>query len=350
MDEENLSAVDDGFVNGSGTPGWGGVIRWKASAFGHHDGSMTDATGTAIRPDWGDIPVAVRAVIERVVGAGVVEADTQSGGFSHGVAVRALLTDGRRVFIKAIDADDDLAEMYRGEARTSARLPPTIPTPALHASFDAEGWFAMVFDDVTGRHPRLDNYDEREAVLATVETLGRMLTPNPIPDVATFAESYGPMLNAWRQYAADGAPADLDEWSSRNLGRLASLEAVWPDYMAGATLLHTDLRPDNMLRRAGGNVVVIDWAWPCVGASWIDLAALVPSLLAAGVDPDPILATHPSSRDVEPVAADAFLCGLLGYWERALRRPTPQRSPNLYRYRAEAVRITRQWLRQHVEW
>lgn len=36
--KENLSAGEAGFVNGSGTLGWGGVIRWNASAFGHHDG------------------------------------------------------------------------------------------------------------------------------------------------------------------------------------------------------------------------------------------------------------------------------------------------------------------------
>ncbi len=311
---------------------------------------MTDTTGTAIRTDWIDVPSAVRSAIECVVGAGVREAETQSGGFSHGVAVRALLADGRRVFIKAIDADDDLAEMYRAEARTSARLPDTIPTPALRSSFEAHGWFAMVFDDVAGRHPLLDRHDEREAVLATVDTLRRLLTPNPVPGVPTFADSYGPKLNEWQRYAEKGAPADLDEWSARNLARLASLEAAWPGYVAGATLLHTDLRPDNILWRPEGSVFVVDWAWPCVGASWIDLAALVPSLLTVGVDPDPILATHPASREVEPVAVDAFLCGLLGYWERALRRPSPHRSPNLYPYRAEAAKVTRAWLRQRVGW
>ncbi|WP_063002732.1 phosphotransferase [Nocardia mikamii] len=285
-----------------------------------------------------------------MLGAGVVEAETQSGGFSHGVAVRALLTDGRRVFIKAIDADDGLAQMYRTEGRTAAQLPEAIPTPSLHASFDVEGWFVMVFDDVAGHHPRLDRDDERAAVLTTVEALRRLLTPNPILGVPTFAEVYGPELNTWQRFAEEGPPMDLDEWSSRNLARLASLEASWPGYVAGSTLLHTDLRPDNMLRRVDGSVVVIDWAWPCVGASWVDLAALVPSLAACGVDPDPILATHPATRDVAPVAVDAILCGVLGYWERTLRRPTPPRAPHLYRYRLEAARVTRQWLRRRVHW
>ncbi|MEU6563408.1 phosphotransferase [Nocardia nova] len=311
---------------------------------------MTDTTGTAIRTDWADVPAAVRSVIECALGAGVLAAETQSGGFSHGVAVRALLTDGRRVFVKAIDAGDDLVRMYRTEARTAARLPDVIPTPSLHASFDAEGWFVMVFDDVAGRHPRLDRADERAAVLATVEDLRRLLTPNPIPGIPAFVEVYGPELNTWQRYAEDGPPADLDEWSSRNLGRLASLEAIWPGHAAGTTLLHTDLRPDNMLRHADGSVVVVDWAWPCVGASWIDLAALVPSLVARGVDPDPVLAAHPATRDVEPVVLDAFACGVLGYWERALRRPAPPRSPHLYRYRVAAAQVTREWLRRRVRW
>lgn len=305
---------------------------------------------TAIRTGWTDLPAAVRTAIEYTAGADVLEAETQTGGFSHGLAVRALLTDGQRVFIKAVEAGDDSAQMYRSEARTSVQLPPGIPSPTLRASLETEGWFVMVFDDVDGRHPRLDDHDERAAVLATVETLRRLLTPNPITDVPTFAEAYGPRLNAWQQFAAQGPPADLDGWSARNLARLASHDAAWPTHVAGTTLLHTDLRPDNMLRCADGNVVVVDWAWPCVGASWIDLAALVPSLLAADVDPNPILAAHPATRDVEPVAIDAFLCGLLGYWERALRRPTPPRSPHLYQYRLDSVRVTREWLRLRVDW
>ncbi len=76
-----------------------------------------------------------------------------------------------------------------------------------------------------------------------------------------------------------------------------------------------------MLRDRDGAVWVIDWAWSCRGAAWIELVSLAPSVAARGVDPDPILAAHSSTRDVDPAAIDAFICALVGYWEHNSRLP-----------------------------
>ncbi len=99
--------------------------------------------------------------------------------------------------------------------------------------------------------------------------------------------------------------------------------------MPSNTLLHTDLRPDNMLYRNDGSVVVLDWAWPCSGGAWVDLVSLVPPLLAGGIAPEPILATHSVTADTNPAAITAFVCALSGYWARNSRLPAPPCSPNL---------------------
>src|SRR5438552_9903126 len=39
----------------------------------------------------------------------------------------------------------------------------------------------------------------------------------------------------------------LDPWSRLHLDQLADLEATWADHAAGDTLLHADLRADNLL-------------------------------------------------------------------------------------------------------
>ncbi len=226
------------------------------------------------------LPQPVRTGIEARLGAPVRLAVTQTGGYSHGAAVRLLLNDGRRAFAKVINCDDQLCGMYQTEARTAARLPPTVPTPAVQFTAELAGWFVMVFDDVAGCHPRLDKPAELDAVLTAVEQLTNVLTPSPIRDVPAMTDSYGPELNCWRHFAEHGPPVDLDSWSLRNLDRLAELESTWPEATDGTTLLHTDLRPDNMLLRPDGTVVVIDWAWPCVGAAWLDLVSLAPSITA----------------------------------------------------------------------
>lgn len=295
---------------------------------------MAGSEGTASRIEWHELPQPVRTGIEARLGAPVRSAVTQTGGYSHGAAVRLLLNDGRRAFAKVINCDDQLCGIYQTEARTAARLPPTVPTPAVQFTTELAGWFVMVFDDVDGGHPRLDRPAELEAVLTAVEQLANTLTPSPLPDVPTMADSYGPELNGWRHFAEHGPPADLDSWSLRNLDRLAELESTWPEATDGTTLLHTDLRPDNMLLRPDGTVVVIDWAWPCVGAAWLELVSMAPSIAASGIDPDPILATHPVTRTTDSASVDAFLCALVGYWAHNSRMPPPPRSPKLRRHQA----------------
>ena len=70
----------------------------------------------------------------------------------------------------------------------------------------------------------------------------------------------------------DPAPTGLDEWSLRNLGRLAGLESTWPDAVAGPTLLHCDVRSDNLLVTNSG-VVFVDWPQAAVGTAVFDVIA-----------------------------------------------------------------------------
>ncbi|MFE3793719.1 phosphotransferase [Nocardia tengchongensis] len=76
------------------------------------------------------------------------------------------------------------------------------------------------------------------------------------------AEKFGTVLRCWSRFAEQGAPPDLNRWALRNLDRLADLETGWLERSGGETLLHTDLRPDNLLIDAGGSVSVVDWTWP----------------------------------------------------------------------------------------
>ncbi|WP_147404055.1 phosphotransferase [Nocardia panacis] len=275
---------------------------------------------------------------------------TPVGGFSHGMAARLEFANGRRVFAKAIDVADELAGMYRVESRTAARLPKDVPAPRVLFDLEHAGWLVTVFEDVAGRHPRFDRPGELAAALAAVAQLAQVLNPCPLEGIPTIAESYGAVFGRWLAFAESDAPADLDVWAVRNLTRLAELEGEWSTRTMGNTLLHTDLRPDNMLRRADGTVVVVDWAWPCRGAAWVDLVSLGPSIAACGVDPDPILAEHPVTRAIDPRAVDAYLCALVGYWAHSSRMPVPSRSPRLREHHANAYRVSRDWLRRRVGW
>jgi hypothetical protein len=115
---------------------------------------MTPPPAAGKRLPWTDIPAQLRAEVERQLGAPVVEAVTQPGGFSPGVAARLLLADGRRAFVKAVgDLNPDSPRIHRAEARIAAALPASAPAPRLLGFLDADGWVVLIVADIDGRMP-----------------------------------------------------------------------------------------------------------------------------------------------------------------------------------------------------
>jgi hypothetical protein len=112
---------------------------------------MVNYLGTALRTGWGEVPQPVRLEVERLLGDVVCAAVDQRGGFSHGVAARVRTVGGESAFVKAIEAGDELAQVYRQEAHIASRLPATAPAPQCRFVSETAGWFVAGFDDVEGR-------------------------------------------------------------------------------------------------------------------------------------------------------------------------------------------------------
>ncbi|MGW5456805.1 hypothetical protein [Nocardia sp. NPDC003979] len=142
---------------------------------------MANEMNTAHRIIWRDLSEPTRHAVEERVGARVRSAVTQPGGFSHGLAARLVLDDDRVVFAKAITTDDPLITMYRTEATTATRLPPRVPAPRVLATIEADGWLVMIFEHISGAHPRLEDPVELAAVLTAVELMSEALDPSPLP-------------------------------------------------------------------------------------------------------------------------------------------------------------------------
>jgi aminoglycoside phosphotransferase (APT) family kinase protein len=293
----------------------------------------------------------VRAAFERRLGARVVEAVTQPSGFSPGLAARMRLEDGRRAFLKAVSekANPDTPDIHRREARILAALPPNAPIPRLLWSYDEMGWVALCLEDIDGRHPHEPWTDhDMDAVIACVEKMSRDLTPSPIELEDTVPAFFSQTINGWR-IALDRGETRLDPWARRNLDRLAELEKRAPDVVEGDALVHCDIRADNLMI-AGDRVYVLDWPWARIGAAWIDLVAMAPSVtMQGGPQPEQFL----SRLDLQAVrsdAIDAVVASLAGYFVVRALEPPPRGIPTVRAFQAAQGGVALAWLRERTGW
>ncbi len=290
-----------------------------------------------MRVAWESLPNGVQGGIERICGAAVVRADSQPGGFSPGVAARLSCADGSRWFVKAVSAEVNSVSpgMHRREAEVLRGLDPliaagTLAVPRLRGILDQPPWMALVLADVEGKHPALPwRAAELAAVLAALDRLACTLTPAPVA-ISSLAEQFGTAFTGWQTLAAGtGRDLDrLDRWSLEHLAVLVELERAWPAYAGGDTVVHADIRADNVLLTSDGPVI-LDWPHACVGAAFTDLVFLAPSVAMQG-GPEPARAPdHDRGRPRgEPGCGHGHGLRARGLLHRVLAASAAARNPD----------------------
>jgi Ser/Thr protein kinase RdoA (MazF antagonist) len=225
--------------------------------------------------------------------------------------------------------------------------------------------------DVAGRQPTVPwQDDELELVLAALDRLTAALTPVPVPvgpAVPAVAARLGADFTGWRVLARTPGDDRLDPWSRAHLAELAALEATWERHAAGDTLLHADLRADNLLlSRAGAGerlsdvradgrlsgdgdadpqVVVVDWPHACRGAAFVDLVCFAPSVaMQDGPGPPELLARSRAGRKASRESVAAVVCALAGYFTERSLQPAPPGLPTLRAFQAAQGEVTCRWL------
>ncbi|MBA3418355.1 MAG: phosphotransferase [Geodermatophilaceae bacterium] len=308
------------------------------------------------RLPWADLPAAVRRAVENHLGSPVVTAVSQVGGFSPGTAARVQCEDGRRAFVKCVGTqlNKHTPDMHRSEARVAGALPASVPSPRLRYVHDDGDWVALVFDEALGSLPRLPwSAATAHRVAEAIEDLSSSLTPCPLPEVLNIADRLREDLTAWQRLATD-PPADLDFWELGNLDRLAALSAdlaATDGPLTGDTLVHLDLRADNILLESGDRVLFVDWPWACRGPIWVDsvLFALDP-FVHGGLDPELLLAGRPVMDGAGPADVTALLLGLAGMWAEAFRVPAPPTMPTIRAHQRRFHDAALEWGRRRCGW
>lgn len=188
--------------------------------------------------------------------------------------------------------------------------------------------------------------EDLNQVLDGLGRLAELLTPSPIDAPALSL----PGGRHWsRLHDAPGSVDALDwldPWVRHNLERLAAQEADFDQAAAGSTLVHTDIRADNVLL-TGEGAVFVDWPHAAVGAAWIDLLYFLPSVaMQGGPEPNETFWAHPVSTIADSDAMLAVLAGITGFFVHCATLPAPPGLPTLRRFQAGQGQHAVAWLRR----
>ncbi|MEQ6902982.1 hypothetical protein [Nocardioides sp. YIM 152588] len=289
---------------------------------------------TARRLEWVHLPPHIRAMVERRCGSPVIEAVSQTAGFTPGFASLLLCEDGTRHFVKAAStrAQRAFADAYRVEARRLRTLPPGTPAPRLRWVHDADDWVVLGIEAVAARAPhRPWSPDDLQAASEALVRMADLLTPAPT-GLTPAEEEFADWPELW-----DGVDHPRAEEYRELAGRYAEV-------VAGDTLVHTDVRDDNLLVLGDGATLLCDWNWPVAGAAWLDSLHLLVGPRGDGLDVEAHIARHPLLSTVAAEDIDVVLALLLGYFEASALQPVPSSSPYLREAQAWQRDVLHDWL------
>ena len=197
--------------------------------------------------------------------------------------------------------------------------------------------------------------DLPEPVRGWVETtLG-----SPVRSSVSQVGGFSPGVAA-RLVTADGSRAfvkavgaELNE-DSVGLHRreLAALEVAAADAGRGESMIHLDVRSDNVLITSRDGAVLVDWAWGSRGAPWLDVVILLINVSQYGphtpAELDDIVAAHPLTRAVDPWLITLIVLGMTGLLESRGRAEPPPALPTIRTWQRHAALGAGRWLRYRL--
>ena len=302
---------------------------------------------TARRLEWPHLPPSVRAAIEERCGAPVATATSQTSGFTPGFASVLECTDGTRHFVKAAStkAQRMFADAYREEARKLAELPAQAPAPPLRWTLEVDDWFALSTEYVDARPPyRPWRAEDLRLCLNALTAAAPVLTPAPAElDLPHASEELAEWPGYWDHLRV--TRPDLS-----HLEEAATLAGRYVEAMAGQTLVHTDVRDDNLLLTADGRALLCDWNWPMVGAAWLDSVFLLIGPRGDGLDVEAVIASHPLLSRVPAEHVDIVLALVIGYFLKSADDPVPPTSPFIRDAQRWQGEVCWEWLSERRGW
>jgi hypothetical protein len=238
--------------------------------------------------------------VERLLGSPVVAERPVAGGYTLARRQVITLADGRTAFVKTA-VDEQTGEWLAAEQRIYATVSGAFMPRVLATDENV-----LVLEDLSAAHwPPPWRDGDVQAVLDALDEL-HALTP---PPGLKHPQEVDDLRGGWPAVAADPEPflslglASRD-WLEANLPTL--LDAAGRAELDGDSLVHLDIRSDNLCLR-DGRCLIVDWNWAARGNPQLDLAFWLPSLRLEG-GPEPEAAGPGTPAELAALCAGFFAC------------------------------------------
>ena len=277
---------------------------------------------------------ATRRAVKRLKAEPVAWGPVTTGGHTPARRWIVTLDDGRTVFAK-VATDELTASWLRDEHLIYSLLRGARFMPGYVGFYDDGTYPVLVLEDLSSAAwPPPWDAERVAAVIQCVADVAAADAPAGLPRVA---DDHLGLRDGWAE-VEERAAAFLalgicsPAWLDAHLGALRSAGEAAP--LDGDTLLHFDVRSDNVCFRDDGTAVLVDWNWTSVGNPAIDVVFWLPSLEAEGGPPPEAVAPEVSPELVACWAG--FLCS------HAARAPIPT-APYVRRTQLRQARTALPW-------
>ncbi|MFP6594164.1 MAG: hypothetical protein VB860_04180 [Dehalococcoidia bacterium] len=231
-------------------------------------------TGVEEKTPWRNVPAAVKAETARLLGSPVARATRAWGGYGPTPTCRLRLRDGRRAFIKGVNADsnDFMRRALDSELRIYRELSHVIEghPPAYLGSFKFDDWSLLLLEDagpktvppwtasltraVVGELAAFHDSTARHSLPEWVHTPGLVASS----ERRTRRCAFGLEEMAACAVLAGSKASEAEEWIKAHGPVLAEVSARLSDDSFNRILIHGNVRSDN-LRLVDGRLVMFDW-------------------------------------------------------------------------------------------
>ena len=297
------------------------------------------------RLPYGCLPERIRSWVDESLGSPVTSTEEQVGGMSPGPATRLRSADGTRAFLKAVgpELNPDTPTLFRREIAVLGLIGASPLWARLVDAYDEPGgWVALLIEDIDGEHPDLRDDATMALVLAATDALAMALNPALLRlGAGALLEPLSSRFNAWADafdHLGDIPLAVIPAWvRARAPGLREQVRSLADQPMD--TLVHWDIRDDNLLQRPDGSIVFVDWGQASIGPAWADpLLARLARVESAWFDD--AVRRSPALCSAGDDVITAWLCGFAVFLAHRMQTAADVTLPGLKAFRQrESARV-----------